>query len=589
MKTEREYFCFRLIRSFVIVAAAVSAAAAMSVTLDPSVQSPAPVGTVVTWSANLDDTGSGNLWYRFRVRAPGQDFRVLRDFGPVADLNWDGGASEGIHEVEVSVRDRETGETAVTSVLFELTSVVDREPVINSTVNPLVYLYSAPACPAGARITVRFQAGGEPAHLTPSKACRDGLSMNFYLAGMRGGTTYSVTHVVQSGSGVINGPAVEFTTPDVLLESPTFTIERPQPAGSGGILLQSPLFQGPVATDLSGNLLWFYPQTLSFMTRPQAGGTFFGIIQDSSGDTSQQIVREFDVAGMTVRETNAARINEQLAAMGKSPIGSFHHEARGLPDGKVLVLASTERMLTDVQAPGEVDVLGDTILVLDQDLQVAWAWDAFDHLDPHRTAVINETCTQQGGGCPPLYLANRANDWLHGNSLALTADGNILYSARHQDWLIKIDYSNGQGSGDVIWRLGKDGDFQINSSDPSPWFSHQHDAQFDPAIESILMVFDNGNVRHAEDSAANSRGQVFRIDEQNRVVTPVVNADLGAFSTALGSAQKLANGNYHFDLGWLPDVTSRSVEVDPAGRIVYAIHASIPEYRTFRMDDLYTP
>ena len=52
----------------------------------------------------------------------------------------------------------------------------------------------------------------------------------------------------------------------------------------------------------------------------------------------------------------------------------------------------------------------------------------------------------------------------------MTADGNLLYSARHQDWLIKIDYANGAGSGRVIWRLGKDGDFTMRSDDPSPWF-----------------------------------------------------------------------------------------------------------------------
>ncbi len=589
MKTERMYFGFRLIRWFVFGAATLPIAAAMSVTFDSSVQSPAPVGTVVTWSASADGANPDNLWYRFRVRGPGLDFRMVRDFGPVAALNWDGGASEGVHEIEVSVRDRESGETVTTSVLFELTSVVDREPAINPTINPLVYLYSAPACPSGARMRVRFQAPEGPAVLTPSKPCVDGLSMNFYLAGMRGGVRYAANHVVESDSGVLNGPAIEVVTPEVRLESPTYSVDRPQPPGSGGILLQSTLFQTPVATDLAGNLVWFYPDMLSFLTRPREGGTFFGIVQEFSGDTSRQIVREFDVAGMTVRETNAARINEQLVAMGKYPIGSFHHEARGLPDGKVLVLASTERILTDVQAPGEVAVIGDTILVLDQDLQVVWAWDSFDHMDPHRVAVINETCTQQGGGCPPLFLADKANDWLHGNSLALTPDGNILFSMRHQDWLVKIDYNNGSGGGSVLWRLGKDGDFRINSSDPSPWFSHQHDAQFDPANDSTLMVFDNGNVRHAGDSAANSRGQVLRLDEQNRVATLILNADLGEYSFALGSAQKLPNGNYHFDLGILPDVTSRSVEVDPSGKIIYAIHASIPEYRSFRMIDLYTP
>src|SRR5207249_3548750 len=101
-----------------------------------------------------------------------------------------------------------------------------------------------------------------------------------------------------------------------------------------------------------------------------------------------------------------------------------------------------------------------------------------------------------------------ANDWLHGNAVSLAADGNIVYSARHQDWIIKIDYQNGSGSGDVLWRLGKDGDFRIDSSDPSPWFSHQHDANFEEGEKTNrLLVFDNGNTRRAENDGAHSRGQ----------------------------------------------------------------------------------
>ena len=108
-----------------------------------------------------------------------------------------------------------------------------------------------------------------------------------------------------------------------------------------------------------------------------------------------------------------------------------------------------------------MDVVGDIILVLDSNLQVQWAWDTFDHLDPHRLATLNETCAAVSGGCPPIRLAALANNWTHGNSVQLTPDGNILYSARHQDWVIKIDYRNGKGTGDILWRLGKDGDFQF--------------------------------------------------------------------------------------------------------------------------------
>ena len=97
-----------------------------------------------------------------------------------------------------------------------------------------------------------------------------------------------------------------------------------------------------------------------------------------------------------------------------------------------------------------------------------------------------------------------------------------------------------------------------------PWFSHQHDPQF-LADNTTLTLFDNGNVRNLLDPTANSRGQVIQLDEQNRIANLIVNIDMGQFSFALGAAQKLPNGNYHFDIGYLLDGTSIAVEVDPSG------------------------
>jgi hypothetical protein len=321
-----------------------------------------------------------------------------------------------------------------------------------------------------------------------------------------------------------------------------------------------------------------------------------GVFEDGTQDPSKQFFREFDLAGIAHAETNAGRVNEQLAVMGVHAINAFHHEAVMLPDGKYLVLADSDRILTDVQGSGDVDVIGDTILVLDANLQVVWAWDAFDHLDPTRAALLGETCSGKASlACAPWHLAPTANDWLHGNSLQLTPDGNILYSVRHQDWVVKIDYQNGAGTGAILWRLGKDGDFQITSSDPYPWFSHQHDANFEKDNASLLL-FDDGDTRQGLDPAAHSRGQVLKIDEQNRTASLTLNADLGAYSAALGSAQKLTNGHYHFDSGFIAPPSGSSgpfftqaVEVNAAGKIVFGLQIGAQEYRSIRMRDLYTP
>ncbi len=576
--------------SFLSILSSTAAQAALQVELQPSVDSPQPLGTKVQWTANVSGQGDGKLWYRFRTRSASSDFTLIRDYGPLNALDWTAADHEGNYEIEVSVRELDTGETASVSGLFTLTPLIgdSRTPIVTATDHSLVPIYSARGCPAGGRMQVVFVARQSQTVETPWKDCVPGLSMNFYLAGMKPNTTYVAHHIIDNGTDLLHGPNVTFTSGDVEAQLAPYRVLHNPPSNSPeGVLLQSPLAQMTLATDLNGDLLWFYASDLTNLTRPTGNGTFMGVIETPLLEPDHQAFRMFDLAGFTLKETNAGRVNEQLAALGVRPITAFHHEARLLPGGRFLVLASTEQILEDVQEPGPVDILGDMIVVLDQDLNVVWTWDAFDHLDVARPALLGELCQPIGSGCPPFFKAGTANDWLHGNSVQLTPDGHLLYSARHQDWLIKIDYANGSGSGAVLWRLGRDGDFTISSADPNPWFSHQHDGQIAP--DGTLTVFDNGNTRFAEDDSAQSRGQVYILDEAARTATHKLNAPLGVYSFALGSAQLLENGNYHFNAGIeYGGFSARSMEVDSNLNLVYSMEVATPVYRTFRLKTLYS-
>ena len=588
-----DVFKFKLL-AIGFAALAASAANGMTVVLTPSASSPAPVGTVVKFSAAVPDAPSPNLWYRFRVRRPGEEYQIIRDYGAANALDWTAATHEGVYEMEVSARDLDTGDESSISSLFQFLSLVPAsgQPVVSPTANSLVFLYSAPACAGGARMRVQFQLSDGAVQNTPFQPCTPRLSMNFYLAGLRANSTYTAHHVIDTGSAFVTGPEVTFGTGDLPnnLYTDAIVVPSQNPSSSDSILLGGPLGANPVANDLAGNVLWYGPAGITFLTRVGAGGEFWGIVESPGSDPSQQIVRKFDLTGMTLLETNAARVNEQLKALGKRPITGFHHEARPIAGGRVAVLAGVEQILTDVQGQGPVDVLGDMIVVLDRELNVVWTWDAFDNLDVHRAALLGEVCPNSG--CPAYYLAPSANDWTHGNAIQETADGNLLYSTRNQDWLIKISYDGGNGDAHIIWRLGQDGDFQINSSDAYPWFSHQHDGNFETADPTRIMVFDDGNTRVAAMRGGNSRGQVLQIDEQNRTVTPILNADLGVYSIAVGSAQRLRDGNYHFDAGFVVEngtTDSYSFEVDAASQIKYEAHQNVILYRTFRISDMYTP
>jgi hypothetical protein len=176
---------------------------------------------------------------------------------------------------------------------------------------------------------------------------------------------------------------------------------------------------------------------------------------------------------------------------GKECVSGIHHEAIRLPNGHTLVIAGIERMMpAGTQGSKEpVDVLGDLVIDLDEDFQVTAVWNSFDHMDLKRVSLANSKCKggPGTGGCPPIFLATEANGWLHSNSLNyIPATGDFLISMPEQNWVLKIDWRNGKGTGKILWRLGEGGDFRAITTDPHPWFSFQHDPGFSP----VWILFD---------------------------------------------------------------------------------------------------
>ena len=293
------------------------------------------------------------------------------------------------------------------------------------------------------------------------------------------------------------------------------------------------------------------------------------------------VLREIDLAGNPLRETNIDAVNAQLRARGQEIIFGFHHEFERLPNGNIATLGWTQRTIAVGGPPTRY--AGDMLIVLDENLQVVWTWDAFDHLDVARGPVDGGLCT--GAPCP----LTGAVDWLHDNAISWSpSDGNLLISVRRQDWVIKIEYARGRGDGHVIWRLGQGGDFALNTSDPDAWFSRQHYAHY--LDDSTLLLFDNGNRRQETDPGAHSRGQAWRLDEHAMTATPVLNIDLGNYSGELGTAERMPNGNFVFNSGSQATPSGQigqSIEVRPDGTKAYVLEVAAMDYRSFRMSSLY--
>jgi len=604
----RRSLLFALVLAVSMVTA-VSSSATPVVTLSGSLPSPQPVGTPVTWTATATDTDSGTIMYAFSVGPQGGKLALVRDFGETANFRSYPALQEGTFIVQVTARNNSTGKTGTASQTIVAIPIANSfTPVaLSNTANPLVVLFSALPCPSGDTMLVSFKTAGQAAQLTPIQTC-NGKTMNFYVAGMKPSTTYSLTGVYLS-AGVVAGltSTVTYTTSALPsgLAIPANTILSPAPAiaASEPILVHSYLFGGQnwvqTGTDLSGNVVWYYQPwdgEGGYLTRAQIGG-YFWFIGNENTDPYQQPLREFDVAGNTVIETNVGRVNEQLLAAGQPALTDVDHELRTMGNGNILMIGSTDAILgPNIQ--GGADIIYNVLVVLNPGMQLAWSWNSVTcgncatELPPTRTAILGETCTNGQGGCPPLTPPNTiANDWLHGNSAELAPDGSILMSLRHQDWLIKIDYNNGTGTGNILWRMGVGGDFTAVSSDPYPFFSHQHDAEWD-FNGPYMTVFDNGNTRIAQNPGEFSRGQLWDINQTTMTATLIDNLNIGQVCAALGTAQMLVNQKgtvtgLHYECGTINFTSSQSQSFYKTG--FFNMSSAAAAYRSAQMHDMYSP
>lgn len=459
--------------------------------------------------------------------------------------------------------------------------------------------------------------------------------MNFYIAGMYPNTTYHIHWEIVDTSQHVLATSADYS---FLTQAIPANLYFPQYSKTGTSTdTQEPIVLHSVVTipvnghiytsaavDLAGNILWY--STIP-PVRTEIGGNILGFVPSMDPYTAG--IAETDPAGNIVLQTTVGAVNEQLALLGARPITAMHHEVRRIttrnnlaPGGYILTLGSTEQVCTNCQGGTQqtpVDVLGDEVIVLDQNLNVVWAWDAFKFLDINQVAVLNEQCVQNAPGCEPFSKQfTQANDWLHTNSAQYNPwDGNIVISTRHQDAVFKINYANGSGDGHIVWKLGNGpiggaghvqlpsfSLFTVGSGGPDlgyPWFSHQHDTEFELGGAlfgsfRVMTLYDDGNTRQANyNPNANSRCQILALDETNLIANLNTNGDMLSYSFAVGSAQLLRNGGLSCDSGFIgglqhaqTDPKTQSVEMDQSGNFIYSLNAAEDSYRTFRMQDLYT-
>jgi arylsulfate sulfotransferase len=494
--------------------------------------------------------------------------------------------------------------TAVSSGSFNST--------VSPTNNPLVARYTI-TVPDGSQVSIQF--GLTTAYGTSTwqvDAPTGGGEVSILVAGMRASTTYHMAALIHLRTGTTIGDSDHtFTTGALPTEHLPGLSATTYPASGTpcpGVELVNLNPMAACVADLQGNILWYYLNQADLQQdghpmplRPLSNGNMMALITNRytpDQKTPYCVLREFDLAGDTVsnqyglREIDMPTLNGLLLNVptryGRTvQVNYFSHDFYPMTNGHVILLCQ-EFLTVEVNGQNTL-VWGDALVDLDESFTPVWVWSAFDVLDVNRH--------------PYEWLPN-GYDWTHCNTIEPTPDGNLLLGVRNQSWVLKLAYANGTGTGEILWKMGFEGDFTLmRGGEPDPntadWFFAQHYPHILTSAYGYITsmtVVDNGNYRAGTYPNPYSRGLIVNVDEQKRTVEVAwqypVTPDF--YSYWGGNVVQLPNGNMEICM-------SRPLPADPkplhsfarevtfqTQELVWQLDITPPyAYRSYRIPSLY--
>ena len=345
--------------------------------------------------------------------------------------------------------------------------------------------------------------------------------------------------------------------------------------------------------------------TFPFPIKLLSNGHMKVIIGSASPSPVVSMVQEIDLAGNIISEMTTADLNAKLAQSGSSIVSvGFHHDFAVLPNGHTIYLVMEQRNVTLTGDTTPTLFTGDSLVDIDPNGNLVWTWSTFDHFD------VNYHPLQVPAGCglPGAPVC----DWTHSNAIIYSIDdGNLIMSSRNISQITKIDYRDGAGTGDVLWKLGPGGDFTLQDGGASDWFYNQHhypNLLSRPTVGTFTLgVWDNGNSRPdpisgipCGDGGLNnggppcySRAVIMTINESAKTAAIAWQDNLSPlFALCCGNINVLANGDVDIGAGgdsFAPPATEAlEVTQETPPVVVWQMNVSNQfSYRMVRMPSLY--
>ena len=229
-----------------------------------------------------------------------------------------------------------------------------------------------------------------------------------------------------------------------------------------------------------------------------------------------------------------------------------YHDIRLLDNGGY-ILQCYDSTWVELELPIP-QMIKDILIIqeFDADDNLILNWNALDHISIY--------------DYPDIPLTMPDITFMHGNSIEIDDDENLLLSNRTSNEVFKIDRT----TGNIIWIMGGPLNEFTFINDPLNGFNKQHDVR---RIENgNITLFDNGT----QHSPMVSRAVEYAIDEINKTATLIweyAHPD-SIVSMSMGSVQRLPNQNTLINWGFffetfIMDVGILIMEVDYDKNIVF--------------------
>ncbi len=368
------------------------------------------------------------------------------------------------------------------------------------------------------------------------------LVHKFDLINLRPGEKYRLKLHGRIGDKIFENDAGMYQTDTLPGNLPSFEVLNDQLNFDGYILLKTFLDSGAyMLINDKAQIIW-YQSYDSIQLRPFEWSHDKHITSLKDKGT----ILEFDLY---------SKLSDQIDITSPGNEMIAHHELfRNECGDYVFLTKETERF--DLRAWGGIkndSIVGDGIVVMSPDGQIKWQWNIFDVVDPLKFDNFFKV----------------RNDWGHANSLSYSKDSNFLVSFRDFSQVWKIDSNSGQ----VIWRFGDGGDFEMKEEDI---FIRQHTAHINR--HGDLMLFDNGNTKRGYSTVKS-----FKLNEKNKTYKALINFELdkNIFTARMGSAYMI---NDEHILVCSPMKKVKLLIYDTKGNELWKVRGSMASYRALYLN-----